>query len=610
MTEARRRYPGRGVFTVASAGGVCLLVAFSCSVDDRNRVYGRDIDSSLGAGEAGEAGAGSGETGGAAAGGIIGRGGTPGSGAAPGSGSGGMVGPGGASGGEAGGEGPDEPGPSSGGGGAAGEPEPSTLGAPCTAAEECASGYCVDGVCCDGACDEVCAACDGGEPGTCAGVAVDPGCGELACPESSECRSYEPIGDGANCEGIGACRTEPACDVVDANADVPCASGEGTCDGAGECVVAGKLSLGEVCDAGDECGSGFCAETSDGERVCCDAACDGNCQACGDDGRCDQSLTDDAGCGVVRCPGDSTCRDYPTSVTQNRCVAGTCGTGEQVCSFTAQGEGQSCASTLLCDASGGCSVPKSPLGAVCGEDVECAGGQCVDGVCCESACDGPCMNCRAGTGKCDVMPPDDEVCEDVVCGLSGECVTGTVPTTITTNLCKSLGQCKSKADCGGTPYKARGTACGRTSGPAQICDGEGVCRDPGVSCGSTADCSVNTEVNCCYYSVSSSSNPASKNCSTSECRSTGDGWSRTPMYCDEHEDCPTGRVCCLTVAPGGSEASCRLPADCNLKVTGTSTSVSYYELCQSPKVTRACSKGTCGYEWTPHLAGFKFCNGW
>src|SRR6185312_14747053 len=43
----------------------------------------------------------------------------------------------------------------------------------------------------------------------------------------------------------------------------------------GDVDMVPKKTLGERCDSADECGSGYCVDA-----VCCDTACDGQCQAC------------------------------------------------------------------------------------------------------------------------------------------------------------------------------------------------------------------------------------------------------------------------------------------------------------------------------------------
>ena len=68
-------------------------------------------------------------------------------------------------------------------------------------------------------------------------------------------------------------------------------------------------------------------------------------------------------------------------------------------------------------------------GAPCRAPADCAGGFCVDAVCCESACAGPCERCNPPErpGSCDPIPagtdPDRE-CPDTgvaTCGLDGMC---------------------------------------------------------------------------------------------------------------------------------------------------------------------------------------------
>lgn len=75
------------------------------------------------------------------------------------------------------------------------------------------------------------------------------------------------------------------------------------------------------------------------------------------------------------------------------------------------------------DASPPSAVNAFGLGDACGSPTECASGFCVDGVCCDSACDGVCSECSAA-GRCDVMPEtacdgDDErpePCDGGTCG--------------------------------------------------------------------------------------------------------------------------------------------------------------------------------------------------
>ena len=169
-----------------------------------------------------------------------------------------------------------------------------------------------------------------------------------------------------------------------------------------------SLGNGQGCTAAtaSTCASGFCVE-----GVCCESAsCSGACQSCsvaGHEGTCMQAA---AGTEV---PG-------------------------------------SCSDGQACDGSGSC---KSKNGVDCGGASVCASGFCVDGVCCESACDGRCVSCNqaARAGKCSGYvagsDPENE------CGLGeGVC----------RSTCNGAGACD---------YPQQGTPCG----PCKICTGQGQC---------------------------------------------------------------------------------------------------------------------------------------
>ncbi|MBN2575859.1 MAG: hypothetical protein JXP73_14930, partial [Deltaproteobacteria bacterium] len=167
-------------------------------------------------------------------------------------------------------------------------------GTGCTAAfaASCASGNCVDGVCCDTA------ACTG------------------------PCQS-------CNVEG-----KEGTCVPVEAGTEVPgsCADGQ-ACDGNGNCLS----SNGQACASASTCASGFCVD-----GVCCDSACGGVCVSCAISGKAGQ------------------CSPYAAgSDPQNEC-----GEGTGLCKSTCDGvgacvfpsTGQPCATCMVCDGAGNCSV--------------------------------------------------------------------------------------------------------------------------------------------------------------------------------------------------------------------------------------------------------------
>jgi hypothetical protein len=278
------------------------------------------------------------------------------------------------------------------------------------------------------------------------------GC-KLAVPEpcarnedcaSAACRATLA---GASICCAQACGAGQVCRADGSGCDVApvCTNGQLRCDGASyqqcvagqwvtqrECGALGcdpaldgcRRSAGETCTSSAECGEGACRDTATGTRVCCTAACDTACRRCSAAGTACQFLNDDAACGVVSCPGDSTCRDFPASVTQNRCNAGSCGAPADLCDFTARNAGQSCSNTSFCDSAGNCNVPKRDPGAACTTASQCASGQCISGVCCETACNGPNLSCA--DGRCVPVQCDaGEIRGTARCGVgNGEACSG------------------------------------------------------------------------------------------------------------------------------------------------------------------------------------------
>jgi len=172
-----------------------------------------------------------------------------------------------------------------------------------------------------------------------------------------------------------------------------------------------NLGNGEGCTAAtaSTCASGFCVE-----GVCCAvASCSGPCQSCavaGHEGTCMQA----------------------TAGTE---IPGSCADGQ------------------ACDGSGSC---KSKNAVACSSATACASGFCVDGVCCESACDGKCVSCNqaASAGRCTGYAAGSDP--------ENECGRGQP-------LCRST--CNGAGAC---DYPQVGTPCGTV----EICDGAGTCYDP------------------------------------------------------------------------------------------------------------------------------------
>ena len=90
------------------------------------------------------------------------------------------------------------------------------IGASCTSASMCVTGFCVDKVCCNTACSGACMACDmTGSLGTCAQM---PACGQEPQPLGGACTSASGCASGFCVDGVccntacaGACMT---CDAT------------------------------------------------------------------------------------------------------------------------------------------------------------------------------------------------------------------------------------------------------------------------------------------------------------------------------------------------------------------------------------------------------------
>ena len=293
----------------------------------------------------------------------------------------------------------------------------------CATAGECTSNLCVEGVCCNGACTGQCESCTvGGVAGTCTPVNGAPAASKTPCAGTGtcggscngvlrtsctyptvECRSASCTGAtatlAANCDGAGSCPAAMmqdcapnACDgaicgggCVD---DVDCTNGN-YCSG-GVCVT--KKTNGTVCNALNECQSGFCAD-----GVCCDGTCSQQCEACnlsGSEGTCSAVTGAPVG-GRAACSG----------------VGGSCGgmcdgsdrTGCSLPGSTVECEAARCESNTayeaaVCDGAGMCGTPASNTCALgCAGDI-CA--ECVN----DTDCNDPLLTCVSG--RC-VMPGAD-----------------------------------------------------------------------------------------------------------------------------------------------------------------------------------------------------------
>lgn len=66
-------------------------------------------------------------------------------------------------------------------------------------------------------------------------------------------------------------------------------------------------------------------------------------------------------------------------------------------------------------------VPAKRAGEECVVDPECDSGFCADNVCCDQACDGPCVTCRGAATRGRCLPHDARIDPDGDCGQFGRC---------------------------------------------------------------------------------------------------------------------------------------------------------------------------------------------
>lgn len=221
-----------------------------------------------------------------------------------------------------------------------------------------------------------------------------------------------------------------------------------------------------------------------------------------------------------------------------------------------------------------------PVGDACATGGTCASGHCVDGVCCESACEGTCVACsNVATGQAD--------------GLCAPVVRGTDPA----NECaasapESCGQagvgCNGDASAPACLLYDETTQCGAalcTEGqatPAAFCSGTGTCQVAPASacapyvcaqdaCGSS--CSQTSECAAGYYCADSACVPTldpGSVCSGAE--QCGSGFCADGVCCDSA--CDQGCAVCSAAAGAsadgtcsprarGSAGTCALPQMCN-----------------------------------------------
>ncbi len=389
------------------------------------------------------------------------------------------------------------------------------MGQPCVVNALCATGFCSDGVCCDSACAGPCVSCNLiSSPGRC--QAMPPG----APDPRGICLATSPAtcGFDGSCDGSGACRkysVSVVCKGPTCSGDV--FSPASVCNGTGTCLPPTYISCAPyTCNTGGTCGV-----------------------PCMEDLHCAS--------GTV-CRGGFCLRPVePPPCLSSSCPSGFCAQG--VCCATAcQGPCNSCAlpgTAGTCvpvsnpDPSWTCPSGSKQPGQPCAAGAECATAQCVDGVCCESACLGPCRSCNlpASVGRCVPVPSGASdprgVCVASLpasCGLDGRC--------------DGAGGCRKYAV---GSLCASETCSGDVFTPPSVCNGSGTCVAPApVSC---FPYKCNSGVRSCASFCTADPECAVGVCRNGSCQRPGQG-----APCTSNTECASGLcsqgVCCASACPG------------------------------------------------------------
>jgi hypothetical protein len=328
---------------------------------------------------------------------------------------------------------------------------------------------------------------------------------ETECPEDSLCTMHPLYEDDGELQGYGPLCTPIKGSLKDCSQDLSvCKFGKEFCDVVFSpgtykpqfvCVESETTFggwLGEPCSLNQPCFGGWCVfgDWDDKVDAYCTFACDDD-EDCSPDTRCSMAhvapyegvlpygefevgvclrYAEDAPCFVSEaniCEYEwSFCQQLGGVFGLGTCVDGDCPSD---CPGKACKELDQCGNACLdaCTANGG----------ACLIEDECLSGNCVDGVCCDSTCDGICESCNlpAVSGACTAMEagtdPASEcgICQ--ACDGSGQCG----PHGIGMDPGDECGLCKVCGDAGECVTVAIDEDPESECGVCQLCDGEGSC---------------------------------------------------------------------------------------------------------------------------------------
>ena len=403
--------------------------------------------------------------------------------------------------------------------------------------------------------------------------------------------------DGVCCAASSCTTTCQACNVPGAStlgtcsyvaagtADDSCASGQ-ACDANHVC----KASLGQSCGTFTDCATGHCAD-----GVCCDTDCTDSCKACNVTGK------------VGTCSNIPSGREDP--VAAPACVSDSM-------------------QPRYCDGNGVCTNAPKPIGSACTASGQCATPSfCIDGVCCNQACNQTCYTCNNGTTPGSCLPlaaglqdhsatttcdaanqycasgtcqsnksPNGHTCHDGTtdCG-SGFCVDGVCCNSTCLGTCQSCNVAGKAGSCVNLPAGTPDNSATVTCALPQYCDAAGTCQTGlkanGFACTAGTECATGNCVDgfCCNSACGDAcyacNNPGSEGtCGPVRARRRSDGTQCTsPNYC-------TNGSCSMGKKPNG--ASCGLGSECgsNYCIDGTCCENACIGNCLSCKNRRAAAR--------------------
>jgi len=220
-------------------------------------------------------------------------------------------------------------------------------------------------------------------------------CADRANPNQGGC----PAADGGAPDGAGPSDGSPETGraddaggdlatprdaALDAVRDAAAPVTDAATDAGPTCAFSGGcgLALGASCTNAAQCASASCVD-----GVCCNGSCNGTCRACNVAGQL------------------GTCTAQPSGADPDR----------------------ECRTGFSCNGNGACSLDLGGIpranGMACTLANECGSAFCKDGVCCNSACNGPCQTCMGGVCKSVTKGDDVPECPaPAQCNAAGRCL--------------------------------------------------------------------------------------------------------------------------------------------------------------------------------------------